>query len=62
MAWDWEKSLSDVTESIADVFKAKYSMEYAKEAQPLVQETVSKIIIPLIIVVGVFAVILVKKW
>lgn len=64
MGWDWEKTLSDVGESLADVIKLKYETEYglkyaqeaqslvqktAQEAQPLVQKTFSGIVVPLII-------------
>jgi len=64
MPWDWEKTLSDVSEDLADVIKLKYGTEtglkYAQEAQPLLQKTFSGMVVPLIILFIIGIVVL--KW
>ncbi len=60
MSWDWEKTLGDVSQDISDVIKSQYALSYAKEAQPLVQQTFSSTVFPLIILILIGIVIL--KW
>ncbi len=57
MAWDWNKTLSDLGESLSDVLKTEYATYKAKEAQPLIEETYNKMIFPLVIIGLVFLVI-----
>ena len=52
MSWDYQKTLSEITQSIGDVFKLKYGLKAAKQTQPLIIETYQKTIIPTLIIVG----------
>lgn len=64
MSWDWEKTLNDVGESLAEVIELKYGAEtglkYAQEAQPLLQKTFSGMVFPLFILFIIGIVVL--KW
>jgi hypothetical protein len=60
MSWDYEKSLSDIGESLSDVLKSQYVLSYTKESQPLLQKSFSGIVVPLIILVIIGIAVL--KW
>ena len=60
MSWDYEKTLSDIGESLSDVLKSQYILSYTKESQPLLQKSFSGMVFPLIILVIIGIAVL--KW
>ena len=52
MSWDYQKTLSEITQSVGDIFRLKYGLKAAKQTQPLIIETHQKTIIPTLIIVG----------
>ena len=60
MSWDYEKTLSDIGESLSDVLKSQYVLSYTKESQPLLQKSFSGMVVPLIILVIIGIAVL--KW
>jgi hypothetical protein len=60
MSWDYEKTLSDIGESLSDVLKSQYILSYTKESQPLLQKSFSGMVVPLIILVIIGIAVL--KW
>jgi hypothetical protein len=61
-SWDWEKTVTDITTSLADIFRMKYASEYAKEMAPTVTETYQKTILPTLLIIGLIAIMVIKKW
>lgn len=59
MGWDFEKTLSDVGQSLSDVLKTQYGVSYAKQSSPILQENFSKIVVPLIIL-GIIVIVVLK--
>jgi len=59
MSWDWEKSLGEITQSLSDVLKSQYAVSYAKQTSPLIQETFSSMVVPLILL-GIIGIVILK--
>ena len=61
MSWDYQKTLSEITQSVGDIFRLKYGLKAAKQTQPLIIETYQKTIIPTLIIVGFVILLIVQR-